>query len=154
MNVCYFVKILPPLPLALADAGVYHSVKKVGTVYQAVEESQPWTTYLGVPPVLHVTPGEKLYLYSSVFAPARVSTTIVHRWEWYDATAHSWSPQSRVFFSINGGRDGGYQVYSIKSKPKPGLGASISRRVTGANWAVFALPWLPKRLPSPWCRGY
>lgn len=120
MNACYFVKILPPLPLALADAGIYHSVKKVGAVYQAVEEPQPWTTYLGVPPVLHVATGDKLYLYSSVFAPARVTTTIVHRWEWYDAAAHTWSPQSRVAFSINGGRDGGYRVYSIKSKPKPG----------------------------------
>ena len=120
MNLCYFAKILPPLPLALADAGVYHSVKKVGSVYQAVEETQPWTTYLGAPPVQHLAVGDRLYLYSSVFAPARVSTQIVHRWEWYDPTARRWQPQSRVAFSINGGRDGGYRVYSVKSRPKAG----------------------------------
>jgi hypothetical protein len=120
MNLCYFAKILPPLPLALADAGVYHAVKKAGTVYQAVEESQPWTTYLGVPPVQHLESGNKLYLYSSVFAPARVSTEIVHGWEWYNPAARRWEPQSRVLFSINGGRDGGYRVYSVKSRPKPG----------------------------------
>jgi hypothetical protein len=120
MNLCYFAKILPPLPLALADAGVYHSVKKVGSVYQVMEETQPWTTLLGVPPVQHLSPGEKLYLYSSVFAPARVSTGIVHRWEWYDPVARRWQQQSRVEFSINGGRDGGYRVYSVKSSPKSG----------------------------------
>ena len=59
VNVFYFLKVLPPLPLALADAGVYHSVKKVGTVYQAVDEPQPWTTISGVPPVLHLAPGRE-----------------------------------------------------------------------------------------------
>ena len=120
MNLCYFAKILPPLPLALADAGVYHSVKKAGNVYQAMEEAQPWVSYLGAQPIEHLAPGDKLYLYSSVFAPARVSTQIVHRWEWYDPAAKSWQPQSRVSFSINGGRDGGYRVYSVKSRPKAG----------------------------------
>ena len=120
MNLCYFAKILPPLPLALADAGVYHSVKKAGNVYQAMEEAQPWVSYLGAQPIEHLAPGDKLYLYSSVFAPARASTQIVHRWEWYDPAAKSWQPQSRVSFSINGGRDGGYRVYSVKSRPKAG----------------------------------
>jgi MFS family permease len=120
MNLFYFVKILPPLPLALADAGIYHSVKKDGDVYQAVEEQQPWTSFLGTPPVLHLTADEKLYLYASVFAPARVTTMIVHRWEWFDPTAGQWVPQSKVDFPIRGGRDAGYRAYSIKSKPKPG----------------------------------
>jgi len=120
MNLCYFAKILPPLLLALADAGVYHSVKKAGNVYQAMEEAQPWVSYLGAQPIEHLAPGDKLYLYSSVFAPARVSTQIVHRWEWYDPAAKTWQPQSRVSFSINGGRDGGYRVYSVKSRPKAG----------------------------------
>ena len=120
MNLFYLVKILPPLPLALADAGIYHSVKKNGDVYQAVAEPQPWTTIIGAVPVLHVTPGEKLYFYSSVFAPARVTTVIVHRWEWLDPTRRQWVQQSRLSFAINGGRDAGYRGYSIKSKPKPG----------------------------------
>ncbi|HXC56322.1 MAG TPA: DUF2914 domain-containing protein [Rhizomicrobium sp.] len=120
VNVFYFLKILPPLPLALANAGVYHSVKKVGDVYQAVEEPQPWTTFLGAPPLLHLLPSEKLYLYASVFAPIRLATVIVHRWEWFDPVARKWVPQSRVSFPIRGGRDAGYRAYSIKSKPKPG----------------------------------
>jgi len=120
INLFYFVKILPPLPLALAQAGVYHGVKKAGAAYQVIEEPQPWTTFLGVTPTYHMAPNEKLYLYSSVFAPARVSTVIVHRWEWYDAGARRWVAQSQTAFSINGGRDGGYRGYSFKSRPRAG----------------------------------
>ncbi|HUO88350.1 MAG TPA: DUF2914 domain-containing protein [Rhizomicrobium sp.] len=120
VNLFYFVKILPPLPLALADAGVYHSVKRVGNAYQVVEEPQPWTTFFGTPPLLHIAPADKLYLYSSVFAPGRLATVIVHRWEWFDPKARKWLPQSRLSFAIRGGRDAGYRAYSIKSRPRPG----------------------------------
>jgi len=120
VNLFYFLKILPPLPLALADAGVYHTVKKVGTGYQVVEEQQPWTTFYGQPPILHLTEGEKLYLYASVFAPVRLTTMIVHRWEWFDPGTGHWVPQSKVSFPIRGGRDAGYRGYSIKSKPRVG----------------------------------
>lgn len=120
VNAFYFFKILPPLPLALADAGIYHAVKKIGGVYQAVEEPQPWTTALGARPVLHLVPGEKLYLYAAVFAPGRLSTTIVHHWEWFDPRTRRWVTLSNVSFVIHGGRDAGYRGYSIKSRPRPG----------------------------------
>ncbi|MEI9991439.1 MAG: DUF2914 domain-containing protein [Rhizomicrobium sp.] len=120
VNLFYFLKVLPPLPLALADAGIYHSVKKVGNAYQVVEEPEPWTTFWGAPPMLHLGPDEKLYLYASVFAPGRLATTIVHHWEWFDPKKRRWMPLSRVAFVIRGGRDAGYRAYSIKSRPKAG----------------------------------
>ena len=36
MNVFYFTQLLPPLPLALSDIGIFHTVKKVGDKYIAV----------------------------------------------------------------------------------------------------------------------
>lgn len=120
VNIFYFLKILPPLPLALADAGIYHFAKKVGTAYQVVEEPQPWTTYYGVPPLLHVQPGEKLYLYASIFAPGRLATGTVHRWEWFNPQTRKWVFQQAIPIAIRGGRETGYRAYSIKSQPKPG----------------------------------
>ncbi|MEI9997283.1 MAG: DUF2914 domain-containing protein [Rhizomicrobium sp.] len=120
VNAFYFLKILPPLPLALSEAGIYHSVKKVGNAYQVVEETQPWTTFWGQPPMLHLAPGDKLYLYAAVFAPGRLATVIVHHWEWFDPATRKWLPQSRVVFPIHGGRDAGYRAYSVKSKPRAG----------------------------------
>lgn len=121
VNVFYFAKILPPLPLALSDAGVYHYAKKAGAVYNVIEEPQPWTTeFFHVPPVIHIEPADKLYLYTAIFAPVRLTTTIVHRWEWFDPATRKWVFQSKLSFPIKGGRENGYRAYSIKSKPKPG----------------------------------
>jgi hypothetical protein len=59
-----------------------------------------------------VVPGESLSAYSSVFAPTTLTTTIIHRWQWYDQTKKSWVLKAVISYSIAGGRDGGYRGYS------------------------------------------
>ncbi|MGN6515052.1 MAG: DUF2914 domain-containing protein [Rhizomicrobium sp.] len=112
----YFTGTLPPLPLALADKGVFHFVKKTGDVYEAQGELQSWLGRFWKTPVLHIAPGEPVYVYSAVFAPIELSTTITHRWQHYNRIRHKWQTISRVSFRINGGRDGGYRGYSIQHK--------------------------------------
>ncbi|HTT82550.1 MAG TPA: DUF2914 domain-containing protein [Rhizomicrobium sp.] len=121
MNAFYFTGILPPLPLALADAGVYQAIKHTGPVYVAQAENEPWTARLGLTrPVIHVAPGQKLVLYSAVFAPIKMTTRITHRWQVWDAGTKRWLTQSVVSFAISGGREHGYRGYSVKSDPRPG----------------------------------
>ena len=114
MNLFYFTNILPPLPLSSEAAGVYHSVWRVPGAYVATDETgQPWPVrYLGFPPTLHVVSGESLSAYSSVFAPTTLTTTIVHRWQWYDPIAKKWVTKASIAYPIVGGRDGGYRGYS------------------------------------------
>jgi hypothetical protein len=112
----YFTGALPPLPIALVDKGVFHFVKRVGDVYQAQGEPQEWMTSFGKPPVLHIAPGQPVYVYSAVFAPIELSTTIVHRWRHYNRIRHKWQTISSVAFMIHGGRDGGYRNYTIQHK--------------------------------------
>jgi len=121
MNLFYFTDVLPPLPLALANAGVFHSVKRIGATYSAVAEPQPLTAMFNLSrPVLHVAPGQSLAVYSAVFAPIKLTTKIAHRWRWYDPNRKAWVQQSVVTFPISGGRAGGYRGYTIKSKPRAG----------------------------------
>jgi len=122
INLFYFTKVFPPLPLVLSDAGIYHSVNRVSTGYQVQSEDEPagWRTLFGVYPTVHVVQGEKLYFYSAVFAPYRLNTAIEHRWEWYDPKTRSWSLQQSVRFPILGGRADGYRTYSFRSQPKAG----------------------------------
>ncbi len=121
MNAFYFTSLLPPLPLALADVGVYQSVKKVGDKYIATGEAQSWYNKLGFSPaVVHVVAGKPLSLYSAIFAPVKLTTRITHRWQFYNASKRRWVTLSSVSFPISGGREGGYRAYSIKSKPRPG----------------------------------
>lgn len=121
MNVFYFTNLLPPLPLALLDVGIYHKVKHVGDKYVAVGEPQTWQATLGLEPsVMHVVAGKPISLYSAVFAPVKLATKLTHRWQLYDPLARHWRTLSTVTFPISGGREGGYRAYSNKSKPKPG----------------------------------
>jgi hypothetical protein len=120
VNLFYFTGILPPLPLALARAGIYHQVSKDKDAYSAIGEDEPWYTRFGIAPVMHVEPGGALYLYSAVFAPIALTTDIVHRWQRYDPKKKIWVTVSRVTFPIRGGRDGGYRGYTIKRNIAPG----------------------------------
>jgi hypothetical protein len=121
LNVAYFLRVLPPLPLVLTDAGVYHEVKHVGGDYQAAQEDEPpeWQALFGTHAIMHVQKGAKLYLYNSVFSPRGLNTRIVHVWQWLDP-ARGWQTQQRIPIDIRGGREDGYRFYTTKTAPRPG----------------------------------
>jgi hypothetical protein len=113
INLAYFTNILPPLPLSAMTAGIYHSVTRVPGAYLVTSENEPWQVqYLGFEPTLHIVSGESLYAFSSVFAPTTLTTTIVHRWQWYDSTKNEWLTKAVIKYPIVGGRNGGYGGYS------------------------------------------
>ncbi|MBA3789392.1 DUF2914 domain-containing protein [Patescibacteria group bacterium] len=118
VNVSYFTGIIPPLPLALRDAGVYHSVTHTSQGYEVTGEGDTyawWDVAHIRSTIVHYTPGTPLSVYSAVFAPISLSTGIVHTWEWYDVSSHRWILKSEIAFPIQGGRDGGYRGYSTLS---------------------------------------
>jgi len=121
-NVLYFTNAIPPLPLALKDAGIYHSVsRESGGVYKLLEEPVPWyKKYLRFTTRFHHQAGESAYAYSAIFAPSGLSTLILHEWQRYDQTREEWITEDTVRFPIVGGRDGGYRGYSIKAGITPG----------------------------------
>lgn len=113
----YFTGVIPPLPLAVADAGVYHSVARSGDGYILLREpARPWWDIR--PQTAHVAPGGDLYAYSAVVAPASFGSTVAHRWE--RNVNGNWVTENKVSFPISGGRQGGYRGYSLKSDPVPG----------------------------------
>ena len=121
INAFYFLKVFPPLPLVLTDAGIFHGAKRSGNDYQVTAEPQPpsWQALFGIYPTLHVEPGAKLYLYSAIFAPRGLRTQILHEWQWRDAR-HDWTTQQRMLVPIFGGREDGFRFYTVKTAPMPG----------------------------------
>ncbi len=121
-NALYFFNLIPPLPLAIKDAGVYHSVihESDGT-YQLTGEVLPWyEAYLNYNDVYHQDDGEPVYVYTSIFAPNELSTTIEYQWQEYDETTHAWTTTDTLSFPILGGRDAGYEGYTVKDNVAPG----------------------------------
>jgi len=121
LNIAYFVRLLPPLPLVLTDAGVYHEVKRVGADFQAQQEEEPpeWQALFGAHAIMHVQKGAKLYLYNAVFAPRGLRTLIVHDWQRLQP-GKGWVSQQRISVPITGGREDGFRYYSTKTSPLPG----------------------------------
>ena len=121
-NALYFLGAIPPLPLALKDAGVYHAVtKEADGTYDLEGEATPWWDVIfPYNPTFHRAPCETVYVWSAVFAPSGLDTSILHVWQHYDTTSKRWVTVSTFGFPINGGRDGGYRGYSNKSDIEDG----------------------------------
>lgn len=119
MVASYTTGIVPPLPLALKEGGIYHSLARSGGDYvlRAEEERQWWQVW---PETVHVPAGGQIYAYGAVFAPIRFSASVVHHWERYDEVAGKWVEEGHIAFPISGGRKEGFRGYSIKENPGPG----------------------------------
>jgi hypothetical protein len=121
-NILYFTGAIPPLPLALKEAGVYHAVVRTEDEYRLLYEPLRWyESYLRYNTTFHRAPGESAYVFTAVFAPSGLSTTVFHQWQRYDEEESAWLIEETIPFFIVGGRDGGYRGYSVKTRPAPGL---------------------------------
>lgn len=115
MNVLYFADIIPPIPLALREAGLYHSIQSSNGKYIMLGEKENFLRKSIFGQTLHIQSGEKVYLYIAIFAPAKLKTDIVHRWQYYDAVKGEWIDEGKLSFAISGGRKEGYKGYSWQS---------------------------------------
>lgn len=121
INILYFFNLIPPIPIALKDGGVYHDVYKndMGH-YTLLDEPRSWLSYFDPRDTVHIVGGDYLYAYSAIFSPASFRTDIVHEWQYYDISTKSWITASVVPLSISGGREGGYRTFSKKSNVTEG----------------------------------
>lgn len=120
MNLLYFTAIIPPIPLSVREAGVYHSIERSGSTYVLIGEKENFIERLIPGQTTHQQQGERTYVYSAIFAPADLNTTIVHHWEYYDRGEKRWMSSDKLSFQISGGRNEGYRGYTWKSNLTPG----------------------------------
>lgn len=119
VNALYFANVIPPIPLSLREAGVYHSVVRTAAGYRATKEEAPG--FFSLYETIHLLPGEPVYLYSSVFAPTNFDAYVVHQWQYYDLQQKKWIDSSRIPFPIVGGQERGYRGYTLKTAPTAGF---------------------------------
>ena len=122
ISMLYFSNLIPPIPLALKDAGVYHLVERIGLNYRVVGEEKEWYRSLPLfpPETVHWEAGTPLYVFTPVFAPTDLNTTVVHDWQYFDDETGEWVSSTKTSFSIRGGRDRGYRGFSVKDNIFPG----------------------------------
>lgn len=121
MNLLYFANLIPPIPLSLTELEVYQGVEKtsVGT-YRIIKEENPWYEYLPlVPDYFHPVTGKGVTCFARVYAPTKLATNIVHRWEYLDVNG-KWREQFKTSYKITGENKLGYRGYTTITNVRDG----------------------------------
>lgn len=114
LMLAYAIDMIPPVPLVKREMAVAYDIQKVAGSYQLSQPASPWWLFWRkTSDDLQVTPGQRIYCFSSIFAPAGLKTKLYHNWQ--ILTPKGWLTQSRAGFALNGGRNGGYRGYTYKS---------------------------------------
>lgn len=116
----YFLNVIPPIPLSLREAGVYHDISRTVSGYHLLGEQQSFLDQLNPTKKIQIKKNNRVFLYSSIFAPSELNTQIFHRWQYYDVKEEDWIDESRYGFYITGGRQAGYRGYSLKANVTQG----------------------------------
>jgi hypothetical protein len=120
VNILYFTNLIPPIPLALKDAGIYHFLEHDSRgSFILTEEERGFLSYFHLRQRIHLVPGDPLYAYSAIFSPAELDTRIIHEWQYRDSEG-KWVTATRIPLNLSGGRREGFRTYSVKSNFTPG----------------------------------
>ncbi|WP_053970058.1 DUF2914 domain-containing protein [Mangrovimonas sp. ST2L15] len=122
INIFYYFKLIPPVPLALNHGIVAHNIENKDHKYFVTFEKRKaqhifWREHRLT--YAH-RPGERVYVFSSVFAPTELEKYIIHRWKWYNPKTEEWEIVEDIGYDIQGGRDEGFRGYTYKANVKEG----------------------------------
>ncbi|GGG56600.1 hypothetical protein GCM10010976_29320 [Bizionia arctica] len=122
INLFYFFKLIPPVPLALENGIVAHNIKVENNNYIITYERDEWYVFWRKHRLKYLyEPGENVYVFASIFAPTDIEKSIFHRWEWYNDETEEWEIVEDIGYEISGGRNGGFRGHTFKSNVKEGL---------------------------------
>ncbi len=110
----YIFQLIPPVPLALNQIGIYHRAEKKNGTY-VLNYARPWWKFWqnGAQTFLY-RDGDKLNCFFSIFSPNNFKDTVKIRWYFNDPRM-GWSPTDAIPVAISGGRDEGFRGVAIKS---------------------------------------
>jgi hypothetical protein len=121
LNLFYFLKLIPPVPLALDKGIVAHTIAMDNNKFIVSYESEDSYIFWRKHKMdFSYRPNENVYIFTSIFAPTDLKKSIFHRWKWYNETTKKWEIVEDIGYDITGGRDGGFRGYTYKNNVKPG----------------------------------
>jgi hypothetical protein len=120
MNVLYFTNFIPPIPLALGEAGVYYQVERVGSGYRLIGGEKGFFDRLVFwSDRFPIYGASEAYIFTSIFIPPGMALGAVHEWQFYDERT-GWVTRNTVSFQAAGGRAHGFRAYSKTANVVPG----------------------------------
>ncbi len=122
INVFYYFKLIPPVPLAMDTGLVAHKINKQDGKYLVTYETENWYVFWRKHKLKFIrSENEPVYVFSSIFAPTDLNKKIYHRWEWFNPKTETWEIVEDIGYNVIGGRDNGFRGYTYKNNVKNGL---------------------------------
>lgn len=120
LMLAYSLDVIPPVPLVKRDIAVAYALNKVEGNYELSQQPADWWAFWRkTSNALQVLPGQRVYCFSSVFAPSGLKTRLYHRWQYHDKK-NGWQTRSRIGFTLSGGRYNGFRGYTYKTDLQAG----------------------------------
>jgi hypothetical protein len=128
LNVLYALNLMPPVPLALRHAGVYHEAERTRSpegrdAFRLVYEDAAWWRFgRETARVVHREPGQPVHVFTAIFAPTDLKKRITHEWARWNEASEAWEVSDRLEWRrpLVGGREGGYRGFTFKRNTQPG----------------------------------
>jgi hypothetical protein len=123
LNLFYWFNWIPPVPLAMKYAGIYHHASKNHTenIYTLKYEKPEWYQFFTDDDSdFYYQEGDSAFCFASVFAPTRLTEKIAHEWQYYSKQKDDWVTTDQMVYQLTGGRDGGYRGYTFKKNLQSG----------------------------------
>ena len=115
----YVSNAIPPIPLSTQHIGIYHNVSVQPEGYTLKQHSGALSSIPFTNDTFHARSGDKLFVFTRIFAPKHFSDAIYLRWEKQTAQG-KWETTDKIKMRIRGGREMGYRGYGYKEHYSPG----------------------------------
>lgn len=114
----YFLKVLPPIPLAVQYMGIYHNIEKVEDKFRLSYNRAFWKFWQNGAQSFVAQKGDRIYVFARIFSPAYFADEVV--FHWLMNVNGEWQTSDRVPVKVLGGRGEGFRAYSSKSNFQDG----------------------------------
>jgi hypothetical protein len=149
VNALYFANLIPPVPLALKDVGIFHTVSKKADGCYEVQYVAPsaWRFWIDWESPFYLSPGDRVNCYTAIFAPGKVRVPVFH--VWFRKTAGGWVQTDRKRMDIAGGREKGYRGYTYKRMVAPGKWRVAVETMRGQTLGEITFDIVPSPVSQP-----
>lgn len=120
--VLFVLGLIPPVPLAAKDLGIYHALEKKDGKYLLSYENPWWRFWNTADENFLWRDGDQIVFFTRIFSPGQIKDQITIHWLFY--TRNGWQTSDKVPLQFSGGRKEGFRGFAVK------------KNITEGDWRV------------------
>ncbi len=114
----YILKVLPPIPVAIKDIGIYQKIEKSNYQYRCYHQKPWWKFWHKGDQDFYADQDSIIHLFFAIYSPNTFSDSVVVKWS--TKVNGQWSESDVIPVKIVGGRSGGFRGVTYKKNFSPG----------------------------------